>query len=141
MRKSWEKSGKNREVSLETMAKVAIGYGALLVVLGIGGYFASGRASVTALIPAGFGVLVLGCGAVALKEKFRKHAMHAAVVLGVLGVGGSARGLLKLPALLRGGDVARPAAVIAQSVMFLLSLVFVALCVRSFIVARLKRAR
>jgi len=121
------------------MARVTILYAVLLVALGIGGYFASGRASLTALIPAGFGIALLACGGLALREGFRKHAMHAAVVFGVLALGGSARGAIKLPLLLRGGEVARPAAVIAQAVMFVLSLLFVALCVRSFVYARLLR--
>ena len=49
------------------------------------------------------------------------------------------QGLLKLPALLSGGEVARPTAVIAQSVMAILMLLFVGLCVRSFINARVRR--
>ena len=60
--------------------------------------------------------------------------------VGLLGFLGSARGLLQLPALLTGGEVARPAAVMAQSVMAILMLLFVFLCVRSFINARVRRS-
>jgi hypothetical protein len=62
-------------------------------------------------------------------------------MVGVLGFLGSARGLAQLPTLLSGGDVARPPAVIAQSVMAVLSAGYVALCVRSFIAARRAAAR
>ena len=43
------------------------------------------------------------------------------------------------PALLGGQEVARPAAVISQSIMGALTAVFVALCVKSFIDARKAR--
>jgi hypothetical protein len=46
---------------------------------------------------------------------------------------------MKLPSLLAGQEVARPAAVISQSIMGALTAVFVALCVKSFIDARKAR--
>ena len=93
------------------------------------------------MIPVAFGVLLMVCGILGRKESRVKHAMHAAAILGVLGFLGSAPGLIKLPALLAGGEVLRPAAVIARSIMAILMLVFVGLCVRSFIAAkRLRKA-
>ncbi len=118
------------------MARLTIVYGLLLIVLGIGSYFGTGQESKTALIPALFGVPILLSGVVALRDHLRKHAMHAAAALALLGFIGSAPGLVKVFALLGGGEVARPNAVIAQAVMALLSLVFLVLCVRSFINAR-----
>lgn len=86
-------------------------------------------------------MLLLVLGLVALKERLRKHAMHGAALVGLLGfLGGAGMGLPKLPALLS-GEAARPAAVIEQLIMAAVCLVFVALCVRSFIVARRNRAR
>ena len=122
------------------MASTTIAFGVVLIVLGVAGYFGSGAVSVTALIPAIFGVVLAPLGVVARNEAMRKHAMHGAVLVGLLGFLGSARGLLRLPALMSGGEVARPAAVIAQSVMAILMLLFVALCVRSFINARVRRS-
>ena len=122
------------------MASTTIAFGVVLIVLGVAGYFGSGAVSVTALIPAIFGVVLAALGVVARNEAMRKHAMHGAVLVGLLGFLGSARGLLRLPALMSGGEVARPAAVIAQSVMAILMLLFVALCVRSFINARVRRS-
>ena len=118
------------------MAKVAIGLGILLILLGVGGYAVSGGASITALIPAFFGRAFLALGFIARKQGRRKHAMHAAAALGLLGFLGSVRGLVGLVTLLSGGAVDRPAAVVAQSVMALLCAVFVVLCVKSFIDAR-----
>ena len=118
------------------MANTAMLFGALLILLGAAGYVGSGMESPTALIPSVFGVLLLIAGAIARNEARRKHAMHGAAMVGLLGFLGSASGLLELPALLSGGEVARPMAVASRSAMAVLSLVFVALCVRSFIAAR-----
>lgn len=121
------------------LAGTTIAFGVVLIVLGVAGYLGSGGVSVTALIPAIFGVVLAALGALARNEAMRKHAMHGAVLVGLLGFLGSARGLLQLPALMSGGEVARPTAVAAQSVMAILMLLFVVLCVRSFIAARAAR--
>ena len=120
------------------MPKTTMLFGVALIVLGVVGYVATGGVSITALIPAAFGIVLVLLGWLALNERFRKHAMHVAVVVGLLGFLGTARGLMGLPRLLS-GDVERPAAVAAQGVMAILMLVYVALGVRSFIAAR--RAR
>jgi hypothetical protein len=117
------------------MANTAILFGFLLILLGAAGYVGSGMESPTALIPAVFGALLVIAGAVARNESRRKHAMHAAAMVGLLGFLGSAPGLLELPALL-GGEAARPAAVASKSAMAALCAIFVGLCVRSFIAAR-----
>jgi hypothetical protein len=121
------------------MANTTIGFGVILLVLGIGGYFGSGMVSLTALIPAAFGLLLLICGVIARDPGKRKHAMHFAAMIGLLGFLGSARGLAKIGAVLAGQPVERQNAVIAQAVMAILMLIFVALCVRSFIEARRSR--
>ncbi len=121
------------------MPAVTIAYGALLIALGAGFYFGTGQESVTALIPAFFGLLVVVCGILARREHLLKHAMHGAAALGLLAFLGGLPGLLRAFALLGGGEVARRNAVLEQATMALLSLVFVVLCVKSFIDAR--RAR
>lgn len=122
------------------MANTSITVGVLLIVLGLWGYFGTGTTSPTALIPAAFGILLVISGAIARNPEKRKLGMHIAVVVSLLGFLGSVRGLTKLGTLLAGGDVARPAAVIAQSIMAILTGVFTVLCVRSFIAARRTRA-
>jgi hypothetical protein len=122
------------------MPKLAFGIGALLILLGLGSYIATGAVSWTALIPTFFGLPIAGLGAVALKRvgKVRMHAMHAAVVVALLGLAGSASGVPGVVRLLGGGDVARPPAAIAKAIMALLCLVFVALSIKAFIDARRK---
>ena len=122
------------------MANTTIGFGIVLIVLGVGGYFGSDRVSPTALIPAAFGLLLLIFGTLARDEKRRKMAMHIAVTVGLLGFLGTVSGLFQLPTLLSGGVVARPGAVVSKSIMAVLMAVYVGMCVKSFIDARRRRA-
>ncbi len=118
------------------MTKITIGLGLVLFAVGLGGYFGTGRESVTALIPAFFGLPLLLLGLAALNQRLRKTAMHIAAVIGLLGFAGTVSGLMKLPVLLTGGELARPAAVAVQAAMAIVCFVFVLLCVWSFIRAR-----
>ena len=120
------------------MAKPTILVGLVLILMGVGGYFGSGMVSITALIPAFFGVPILLLGFVAQNEARRKHAMHGAILLALLGFGGSVPGLLKLGSLLS-GSAERPLSIAMQSLMAVLLAVFIVLCVRSFIAARKAR--
>jgi hypothetical protein len=117
------------------MAKHAISVGALLIVLAVAFFVLTGASHYTALIPGGIGFPILICGLIARDESKRKHAMHGAVVFGVLGVLGSASRAFKLPALLNGAQD-DPLPVYESAVMFILCLVFVILCVNSFISVR-----
>jgi predicted MFS family arabinose efflux permease len=110
-------------------------FGLILIVLGVASYVLTGRTSLTAMIPAFFGAVLVVCALAARQESARRHAMHAAVAVGLVGaLAALGRGL---PAAL-GGDATRPA-VMSQLVMGLLLLIYVGLGVQSFIAAR--RAR
>lgn len=112
-------------------------FGLILIVLGVASYVLTGRTSITAMIPAFFGAAFVICAMVARNEAARKHAMHAAVAIGMVGMlAALVRGV---PAALR-GDVTRPA-VMAQLTMAGLLLIYVALGVRSFVEARRARGR
>ena len=67
------------------MALLVIVYGVLLTLLGGGMYVYTEMASVTALIPAFFGVPLIVLGLIGQKETARKHAMHGAALLGLIG--------------------------------------------------------
>ncbi|MFO0589223.1 MAG: hypothetical protein U0441_16925 [Polyangiaceae bacterium] len=108
------------------MSKLTIAYGTVLGALGVGGYLSTGRQSKTALIPAGFGAAEIALGVLAKVPLHRTVALTGAAAVAVGAFAGSARGLKKLPALLRGEPVERPAAVIAQSAMAALSLGYLA---------------
>ncbi|CAN5849333.1 hypothetical protein BH23ACT2_BH23ACT2_08440 [soil metagenome] len=121
------------------MARVTIGFGAALVVLGIIGFVGSGASSVTALIPSFFGVVFAALGVVGRADERRTLAMHVAAFLALVGIAGSVTGLADLPDLIAGDDLDRPWAVAVQSIMAVVLVVYLVLAVRSFIAAR--RAR
>ena len=124
------------------MAKVTIVFGVLLIVLGLVGFFGTGSAHPTALIPTWWG-LALGVGgflAISHSERRRKIFMHVNVTIGALGCIGA------FVEALRGYGAARSAgldpdmkAFAAKLAMAILLLIYVNLCVRSFIAVR--RAR
>jgi uncharacterized membrane protein len=118
------------------MTRWTLIYAGALLLLGLGAYFGTGAQSVTALIPAFLGIPVLLCGLVALKTGRPKMPAHIALVFALLGVVGGAMGLPHLPALLSGGEVARPTATLTQSLLFILSVAYLILGIRSFIQAR-----
>jgi hypothetical protein len=128
------------------VAPIAIVFGILLTVQGVVAYLTgdvnpeTGHVSYTSLIPAGAGLLLLLLGLVALNEKLRMHAMHGAALVGVLGfLLAAGRAVMVL--------ATKPAAEVnwtATTHLFIMAglcLVFVALCVRSFIVARINRRK
>ncbi|MET0753775.1 MAG: hypothetical protein ABWZ66_10400 [Pyrinomonadaceae bacterium] len=117
------------------MPSTSIACGALLILVGIIGYvygMTNNAASVTALIPAFFGIVLVMLGILAmLIENIRKHLMHAAVIIGLIGfIVPFGRLLSKI------SSITLSAAVISQIAMALICLVFVILCVKSFIDAR-----
>jgi hypothetical protein len=121
------------------MATETIGFGIALIVLGLGGYFGTGTTSLTALIPAAFGVVLAILGVLARNPAKRALFMHIAVVVGLLGFLGTAGGIVKTATLIAGGEVKRPEAAVAQAIMAILMLIFLVLCIRSFIAARRNR--
>jgi hypothetical protein len=125
------------------MAKLALGFGLALIGLGAWGYLGAtaGHASLTALIPAAVGGLLLACGLVALREGLRMHAMHAAALVGLLGtLLAAGRGVMKIGPLLSGQETLTRATVMVW-LMALLCAAFLALCIRSFIAARRRQAQ
>jgi hypothetical protein len=124
------------------MAKITLVFAVLLVALGLAGYLGTGSIHPTALIPTWFGLAlgVFGFLAISPSESRRKLFMHINVTIGLLGFLGAAseavRGYLKASAQ---GIEPDHIALASKLTMAGLLLIYVALCVRSFIAAR--RAR
>jgi hypothetical protein len=123
------------------MAKLSIVFGVILILLGAWGYTTTGAQHPTALIPAYFGLGLVLCGYLASRNDGAQRAlwMHVAVTLGLLGFLGAGVMAVKEKMAAHGGPLAHPVAVESQTAMAAICLVFVILCVRSFIAAR--RAR
>ncbi len=122
------------------MPTLSIIFGLLLNVLGLVVFVATGSVHKTALIPCIFGIILFLAGlAAAVSPKSRMHLMHVAALTALIGtLGGFGMSLPKLPGLVA-GEAARPFAVWEQLGMGVLCMVFLILCVKSFIAAR--RAR
>ncbi len=120
------------------MAKVTILFGLLLIVLGVAGYVGTGRHAPTALIPLYVGVVFACLGILARRAspKRRMVVMHIAVTLGLLGFLGTAKSIWDFIQMERGHAMARPIAVEDKAVFSMMLLIYVLLCVRSFIKAR-----
>lgn len=120
------------------MAKLTIVFGVLLIAIGFWGFFGTGSAHPTALIPAYFGLVLFWSGVLANSNdaKRRKLWMHVAVTVGLLGFIGAAIQAIREYVAAHGAPLAHPVAVEAQTAMAGICLVFVLLCVRSFIAAR-----
>ncbi len=118
------------------MAKLSIAYGVIFILMGLISYFGISSESITALIPAFFGIPMLILGWLGLNEKYLKHTMHVAAVLMLLGFLGTIGGLIKFFKMLGGVQPERPAAVIVQAIMALMCIVFLVFAVKSFIDVR-----
>ena len=114
------------------MPQLTLVFGFALIALGLFSYFGTGQSSITAMIPSFFGAGLVLFGAIAMKDSLRKHAMHGAATVALLGVIGSL--VRAVPAVLS-GDPLRTATR-AQLIMGGALIVFMALCIRSFIQAR-----
>jgi hypothetical protein len=119
------------------MAKVTLLFALLMMALGLVGYLGSGHQHPTALIPFWWGLAlgIFGILAISPKESRRKLFMHVNVTIGLLGfIGGLVEGI-------RGYGKPTPGAYLisaetAKLWMAALMLIYVLLCVRSFINVR-----
>lgn len=126
------------------MAKLTLVFALLLILLGVATFVATGSQAPTALIPAYFGIVlgILGLAANTPDSKRRMLFMHIAVTVGLIGfIFPGWRALGDLIAQSHGQLIAHPVAMKEELAMSILCLVFVLLCVRSFIAARRLRNR
>jgi len=123
------------------MAKLTMFFGVLLIVISVGFWMATGRDETAALHPAGVGLILLVSGALANSEDAKKRMlwMHIAVTFGLIG--------FLITGIRAAVTAAHGSAAIAANqlafdervVVALICLIFVILCVRSFIAARRSR--
>lgn len=112
--------------------------GGVLVVVGVISYIASGAVSLTALIPSGLGALLLIAAAVARNDAIRRHVMHVAMLIALIGIVATFSNTLRLGEVFA-GTTERPLAVIASAVTFLTLLVYLGFGIASFVQARRNR--
>jgi hypothetical protein len=120
------------------VAKLTIGFGVVLILLGAASFALTGSTHPTALIPVWFGILLGLCGVLANTPDSRRRMlwMHIAVTVGLLGFVFPGFMAAKVWVAAHGAPLAHPAAVEEQAAMAVVCLLFTVLCVRSFIAAR-----
>ncbi|GAB5408180.1 MAG: hypothetical protein BalsKO_05450 [Balneolaceae bacterium] len=118
------------------MKNLTLSLGILLTLLGVASYFGTGQESITALIPTFFGMVFIILALFAGSESLKKHMMHGAAGLALLGAFGSARGIPGLIAIIGGEVVERPLAIYAQVAMFFMCVVYIVKAIQSFKAAR-----
>ena len=121
------------------MAKLTLVFAALLVLLGLAGYLGTGSMHATALIPTwiGLALAVFGYLAISPNEGRRKLFMHVNVTIGLLGfLGGAAEAVRGYVHATSAGVEPDMIALASKATMAGLLLIYVILCVRSFIAAR-----
>lgn len=123
------------------MAKLTIGFGVVLVLIGIAGFVATGHTHYTALIPSWIGVILAVCGVLSMTEdaKRRKLWMHIAVTVGLIGFVTTLLGAVQTVQLAAGRAFEYPIKIEEKGATCLVCFIFVAFCVRSFIQARRER--
>jgi hypothetical protein len=121
------------------MAKVTLVFAVLMVILGLAGYLGTGSQHPTALIPTWFGLALglFGFLAISPSESRRKLFMHVNVTIGLIGfLGGAIEAVRGYAAARAAGLQPDPIALASKATMAGLMLVYVLLCVKSFIDAR-----
>ena len=120
------------------MAKLTIALGIVLTLMAVVCFALTGSSHPTALIPAGVGLLFVLLGALANSPDPKRRAlwMHIAVTVALLMFLFTTPGIIQLIRQTQGVVSAHPLAVYEKAATSLLCLVFVGLCVRSFIAAR-----
>src|SRR5271163_4247664 len=123
------------------MAKITVLVGILLILLGGASYVLTGHKFPTSLIPVAFGILLATFGSLAETPvaKRRMLFMHIAVTVGLLGFLATAPALVQVVQLFKGRLFPYPAAIEEKAAMSGLMLIYVLLCVRSFLSARRSR--
>ena len=125
------------------MAKLTIGFGVLLALLGIAGFVYTGSAHPTALIPCVIGAFFVLFGVMADTEDSKKRMlwMHISVTIALLLFLGTIPADIDVIRLSRGTEFPHPIAVVEKAGMSLLCMLYVAFCIRSFILARRLRVQ
>lgn len=105
--------------------------GIALVVLGVGSWVLTDFASLTALIPALFGILVVGFASMGQETDRERLALYGIAAVGALGVLGSLRVVPDVFALLAGEGVDSIVGVASQVAMIAIGLALVVLVFRA----------
>ena len=112
------------------MVRTTLLFAVALIAVGVFFYLDTGRESVTALIPAFIGAALAICALLGRNPKLHMHVMHVAVLLTIVTVAMTFRGVLQYL------DGNREPPVVAKTISCLLAAALLVLQIRSFVQAR-----
>lgn len=130
------------------MPRYTIITGLFLILLGAYGYLSYD--SVTVLIPAFIGFLIMVFGILAVNEKRRRMFIHLAIVIAVIGLSASIKSVLSIPGLIECSSISdgtiencslflRPLAELFKSLMAIILLPYFFVSIAFFVKARLSK--
>ncbi len=130
------------------MPRYTIITGLFLIFLGAYGYLSYD--SVTVLIPAFIGLLIMTFGVLAINEKRRRMFIHLAIVIAVIGLSASIKSVLSIPGLMECSGIGdgtikncslflRPLAELFKSLMAIILLPYFFVSIAFFVKARLSK--
>jgi peptidoglycan/LPS O-acetylase OafA/YrhL len=113
--------------------RITLFLGVLLAFLGVVCYELTDEVSITALIPTAFGVIFMALGLLGAVETLRKHMMHGAAALALVGF------VIGLVRVIPGPKEGKQVAFVETAIFGALCAFLLILCVMSFINARRHR--
>lgn len=130
------------------MPRYTIITGLFLILLGAYGYLSYD--SVTVLIPAFIGFLIMVFGILAVNEKRRRMFIHLAIVIAVIGLSASIKSVISIPGLIECSSIGdgtiencslflRPLAELFKSLMAIILLPYFFVSIAFFVKARLSK--
>ena len=130
------------------MPRYTIITGLFRILLGAYGYLSYD--SVTVLIPAFIGFLIMVFGILAVNEKRRRMFIHLAIVIAVIGLSASIKSVLSIPGLIECSSIGdgtiencslflRPLAELFKSLMAIILLPYFFVSIAFFVKARLSK--
>ena len=130
------------------MPRYTIITGLFLIFLGAYGYLSYD--TVTVLIPAFIGLLIMTFGILAINEKRRRMFIHLAIVIAVIGLSASIKSVLSIPGLIECSGIGdgtiencslflRPLAELFKSLMAIILLPYFFVSIAFFVKARLSK--
>jgi hypothetical protein len=118
------------------MTTLTIIFGSLLNLVGLIGFLSTGATHPTALIPCALGLLLIIAALVGRNPSLHMHAMHAAVLVALIGLSATLSAFLQLPLILQKVAGEKTPAILSKSATALLCGLFILRSIQWFIQAR-----
>ena len=120
---------------MKSMSMISILFGVLLTVVGLCGFFGTGATHPTALIPCALGAALILCGLIGRNDALHHRAMQAAILVALLGFGGTVTSFAYFGQVVRYGTANNGAAPLAKMTTGFLCAIFLMRCLQAFLEA------